>query len=250
MRGIAVLAAVVLSSYGPAVAQGPAPVSGWMGGPEPFVRRDVRTGDAFLVLGTTAGLMLIDRPAQQFLQAHRSKTLDRLASVFRPMGTLVGYGGVTAGVLAAGLVSGDDDVKRAGGRLALGAISTLITDGIVKRLAGRARPDANEGPWDFDPMRRHQVSFVSGHAAEAFALATAISDDLHNTWASIAVYTFAAGTSWSRLNDDRHWSSDVFGGAMLGITTAKVINGRWEVLDITPPRFLLDPEARAAVTPR
>ena len=72
---------------------------------------------------------------------------------------------------------------------------------------------------------------MSGHAAMAFVLATSLADDMHNTWASIGLYTFATGTAWSRLNDNRHWPSDVVGGAVLGFTVSKMMSNRWEVLD-------------------
>ena len=57
---------------------------------------------------------------------------------------------------------------------------------VVKKLVGRARPDVSPSPYDFDPFRNKQVSFVSGHSAMAFVLATSLADDLHNTWSSIA----------------------------------------------------------------
>ena len=56
----------------------------------------------------------------------------------------------------------------------------------------------------------------SGHTTMAFALATALSDDIHRTWASVGLYTMATGVAWSRLNDNRHWLSDVAGGRSRG----------------------------------
>jgi membrane-associated phospholipid phosphatase len=57
----------------------------------------------------------------------------------------------------------------------------------------------------------------------------------------VALYTFASGTAWSRLNDNRHWPSDVVAGAMLGFTVSKMMSNRWEVLGIRPPAFLTEP---------
>jgi membrane-associated phospholipid phosphatase len=116
-----------------------------------------------------------------------------------------------------------------------------VTDKALKKLIGRARPDAKESPWDIDPLANRQVSFPSGHAALAFTLATSLADDLHNTWSSIALYTFATGTAWSRLNDNRHWPSDVIGGAVLGFTVSRMMSNRWEILGIRPPAFLTEP---------
>jgi membrane-associated phospholipid phosphatase len=82
----------------------------------------------------------------------------------------------------------------------------------------------------------------SGHTTIAFALATALSDDIKRTWASAGLYTLATGVGWARLNDNRHWLSDVAAGAALGITSAKLMNGRWRIFNLRPPRVLLGPD--------
>jgi membrane-associated phospholipid phosphatase len=80
----------------------------------------------------------------------------------------------------------------------------------------------------------------------AFALATSLADEIHRTWASVGLYTIATGVGWSRINDNRHWLSDVAAGAVLGFTSAKLVNGRWRIFNLNPPRFLLGP-GQAAV---
>ncbi|MCK9610750.1 MAG: phosphatase PAP2 family protein [Candidatus Cloacimonas sp.] len=42
-------------------------------------------------------------------------------------------------------------------------------------------------------------------------------------WVPPTVYTIAVLTSLSRLNDDQHWTSDVFAGAVIGYVTAKLV---------------------------
>ena len=224
----------------PLAAQGP---SLGIGAPQP---PDHVTGlQVGVALGGIAAVSAIDRPLRRYLQAHRSPALDEVAEQFRRMGTPVAYASAGLGLVGIGLISGDHDVTRAGGRVILSEAVTFAGVELIKKVVGRARPDAGKGPWDIDPFHNKQVSFVSGHTATAFALATTLSDDLHNAWASVGLYTLAAGTAWSRLNDNRHWASDVLGGAMLGITTAKVIDNRWELAGITAPRFLTDPPAPA-----
>jgi membrane-associated phospholipid phosphatase len=85
----------------------------------------------------------------------------------------------------------------------------------------------------------------SGHSAIAFALATTLADDIDRTWATVGLYTLASGVAWSRLNDDQHWLSDVAAGAALGIVSAKVVNGRWRLFHLRPPRILLGPHSAA-----
>lgn len=220
----------------PVAAQGPAVSAGLHDAVPP--RHDVSTLEGLGVSAGIATFFLIDRPARDFLQQHRSKTLDGLAGVFRTMGSAPVYAGIALGITGTGLVAGNDAVKRAGGRLLFSEAMTIVADEIIKKVAGRARPDVSRSPWDFDPLKNKQVSFVSGHSAMAFVLATSLADDLHNTWASIGLYTFATGTAWSRLNDNKHWPSDVVGGAVLGFTVSKMMSNRWEILDFNPPRFV------------
>ena len=73
------------------------------------------------------------------------------------------------------------------------------------------------------------------------ALATALADDIHRPWATVGLYTLATGVGWSRVNDNRHWLSDVAGGALVGITSAKLVNGRWRIFGLRPPSVLLGP---------
>ncbi|MDD3235805.1 MAG: phosphatase PAP2 family protein, partial [Candidatus Cloacimonetes bacterium] len=49
-----------------------------------------------------------------------------------------------------------------------------------------------------------------------------------------AVYTIATLTSPSRLNDNRHWSSDVFVGAVIGYVSAKLVLSDTPRLTISP----------------
>jgi membrane-associated phospholipid phosphatase len=203
-------------------------------------RRDITTKEGLVAVGGVAAVVLLDRPLRHFLQAHRSRELDGLADVMRHLGEPQIYGGVAGGMLLSGLIANDEDVKRAAGRLILAEVVTLLSDQVLKKVVGRARPDASESPFDFDPFHNKQVSFVSGHTAMAFTLATSLADDIEETWATVPLYLFATGTAWSRLNDDRHWPSDVVGGAALGYLVAKMAGDRWEVFGLTTPRFLQD----------
>lgn len=56
-------------------------------------------------------------------------------------------------------------------------------------------------------------------------------------------------TAWSRINDNRHWLSDVVAGAIIGITSSKLMNGKWRVLGVSGPRVLLDRETAGLAFP-
>jgi membrane-associated phospholipid phosphatase len=105
---------------------------------------------------------------------------------------------------------------------------------------GRFRPSDSGDQYVFKPFSSHDA-FPSGHATVAFALAACLADEIHRPWATAFLYAGATGTAWSRLNDDKHWLSDVLAGAAVGITAAKVIKGRWHIFGLRPPRFVVDP---------
>jgi membrane-associated phospholipid phosphatase len=200
----------------------------------------IRWWHGAIVLGGLSALMLLDHPTQRFLQDHRSASGDDLASALRHFGQPEVYGTVTLGLVAGGLLGHNDELTRAGGRLA----ATLFLAGgattVAKYVLGRPRPLESTDADVFNPFSGNDA-MPSGHATVAFALATALSDDIHRTWASIGLYGLAAGVGWSRINDNKHWLSDVAGGALVGITSAKLVNGHWRIFNLRPPQILIGP---------
>jgi membrane-associated phospholipid phosphatase len=84
----------------------------------------------------------------------------------------------------------------------------LLSLGVVyglKYAVGRERPD-----------RSSHDSFPSGHAAQTFASATVLARHLgpHATWPALVAASFVA---LSRVNQNRHFLSDVVFGAGLGV---------------------------------
>lgn len=123
-------------------------------------------------------------------------------------------------------------------------------------LVGRSRPNEGVGAFKFHPFTsltdsagiQTRGSMPSGHTTAAFAIATSLADDIHNVPVQVALYTFAFGTAYSRINDNRHWFSDTVAGALLGITSAKLVNGHWRVFGLKPPGFLLTPTGTPTLT--
>jgi membrane-associated phospholipid phosphatase len=141
-------------------------------------------------------------------------------------------------VLAGGLISHNDKVTHAGLSLLFSAgLSAGAAQGL-KLVIGRERPLDNVSAWDFDPPK-FDAAFPSGHTTAAFAMATSLADDIHRPWATVALYSVATGVAVSRVYQQEHWVSDVVGGAALGIASAKLVNGRWRVFGLRPPKFLV-----------
>jgi membrane-associated phospholipid phosphatase len=197
-----------------------------------------------LAVGGVSALMLLDGSVQHASQDLRGPTGDGMAATLRHMGQPEVYGTITAGLVAAGLVSGNPKVTQAGGRLAATMALTAAMTTAGKFVAGRPRPDGlspiQDGD-DFSPFSGREA-MPSGHTAMAFALATSLSDDIKRPWATVGLYTLAGGVAWSRINDNRHWLSDVAAGALVGITSAKLASGRWKILGLTAPSVLTGPQ--------
>jgi membrane-associated phospholipid phosphatase len=241
-----VLAGLLLA--GPLEAQRPAPVQG--------ARQEVlahahlvRWYEAAAAVGGVGALMLLDEPVQRYAQRHRSNTSNDIAAVFRQEGEAPYYAGISLGVLGLGLVSGKADVRRAGTRLVAAVVLSAAEMEAMKRLVGRSRPNEGIGAFSFHPFTSLKDSagvetrgaMPSGHVTAAFAVATSLADDIKSPVVHVLLYTAAAGTAFSRINDNRHWLSDTAMGAVLGVVTAKAVNGHWRIFGLHPPGFLVTP---------
>lgn len=203
---------------------------------------DIRWWEAAIAVGAIGAVSLADRSVDDWVQDRRSSRSDAIARALRNGGQPEVVFGVPGVILVAGVISGHKDLQRSGGRVLASVITAGLTTGALKALIGRVRPaDAND-QYIFRPFSSHDA-FPSGHATMAFALATSLSQEIHRPWATVLLYAGASGTAWSRLNDQRHWLSDVLAGAAVGMTAANVIEGRWRVFGLGPPHFLVRPHA-------
>ena len=192
----------------------------------------VRLWEAGAVLGGAALVSQLDQPIQRSFQRDRSPFLTDVSSVFRQQGEPWYYVSVSVGVWGAGVIANSHDLRRAGRRLMAAVAVSGLMEQVIKQLAGRARPNEGSGAFTFHPFSslkdslgvQTRGSFPSGHATAAFAVATSLADDIRNPIATVALYAIATGAAWSRVYDNRHWLSDTFFGAALGITTAKVMS--------------------------
>jgi len=197
------------------------------------------------VMGGVALTAALDEPVADHFRDHRSQTGDDVADAWAKVGTL-GVGVATAGVFVGGLISHNNLVAHSALRSLFSAgVAGVATEGI-KFVVGRERPNENSSAWDFDPGHT-DTAFPSGHASVAFAMAASWSDDIHKTWATVGLYGVATGVAVARVYQLEHWVSDVVGGAALGITSAKLVSGRWRIFGLRPPEFLATPTGAGIV---
>jgi membrane-associated phospholipid phosphatase len=81
----------------------------------------------------------------------------------------------------------------------------------LKQAIRRPRPDGTD-----------KLSFPSGHASNAFALATVV--ERHYGWkAGLPMYALASTVAVSRVRGNRHHLSDVLAGATLGYAVGRSV---------------------------
>lgn len=166
-------------------------------------------------------LIASDQPLATVVQEHASSATNQLSKIVTPFGAWAAF--ATSGALvASGLVFHESRLTTMG-REALEAciLAALITD-IAKPVFGRYRPYESGNANRFQPFSGHD-SFPSGHATVAFALASVISARSDGWVIPAASYTLASLVAYSRINDSKHFASDVVAGGLIGATVGRFL---------------------------
>jgi len=108
------------------------------------------------------------------------------------------------------------------------AYSAAITTGF-KNIIGRFRPEADAGAYRFAPFSGNR-SLPSGHTSAAFAIVTPWVLYYPNV-ATYGLFALSAGTAVARIALDKHWPTDVFAGAAIGVLTARWLTRRHQGAD-------------------
>jgi undecaprenyl-diphosphatase len=126
-------------------------------------------------------------------------------------------GGARATILAGLLLAAFGD-RRAGLAALLGNTLSHLVVQVLKRAVARPRPCDAEGRLLALVELPDPFSFPSGHAAAAFAVATAVA--VTEPLTAPFVLALAATVAWTRVALRVHHRSDVVAGATLGIAGA------------------------------
>ena len=136
---------------------------------------------------------------------------------------------LTLGLFAAGRFAHDGTFRA----FSYDATQAIIVNGvyteIFKKAVGRTRPDGS-----------NNMSFPSGHASSAFALATVAQK--HYGWkVGVPSYLAASAIGFSRIERNKHYLSDVLAGATLGVIAGRTVVrtngepvGRQRTFSLTP----------------
>ncbi len=180
---------------------------------------------ASLVTGAAAGLFTQDDKIKTWVQKNKTGSTSHLADGTSKMYTY-SFPAI-AGLGVYGYLAADQKATTA---FLLGTESAIITAVFVqslKRSTGRHRPYTGDShdTWSGPTLSGHNdhLSFPSGDASTAFAMASVVASEYDNMIVPPLVYTVSVLVALERVYNNAHWSSDVFLGSAIGYFTGKAI---------------------------
>jgi membrane-associated phospholipid phosphatase len=177
--------------------------------------------------GITGALFPLDNTVRDFVHDdNRSASLDDGLNTVRTItGAGAYYFAASGAIFGSGLIVQNEKLADSG-FLAFESVAYAgaLEEGI-KFVTGRKRPDSARNQFQFrgPSGRAFNSSFVSGESTVAFAFASSVSEVWQNPWVTWPLYMFAGAVGAQRITDNKHWLSDVVGGAFLGHAVGKTI---------------------------
>jgi membrane-associated phospholipid phosphatase len=165
-------------------------------------------------------------------RALEGSTLDIPLDIGNEFGNGYLVGGSTLGIMLAGSLAGNERVREYGTDLFRSFVYSAAVTGCLKHAVDRERPSGSS------------LSFPSGHTSSAFSTVPATWH--HTGWkGGVPVTLLATLTAMGRMEENRHYLSDVIAGAAIGyVMGSAVISQRsknnWRPqVTITPERVSL-----------
>jgi hypothetical protein len=177
----------------------------------------LEAAEAVAAVGATSAF---DRTVRANVQAHRTSGEDKFMRQWQEFGNYYAFGALAA-FDAWGELGGD---VRAKNTAMDGIAASIIAGGLItpalKIVVGRERPSTTSAAFRFKPFSNNS-SFPSGHATEAFAVATAIAENYPAWWVQVLAYGTAGLVAYARIEQNAHFASDVVAGSLVGWSVAR-----------------------------
>ncbi|MGE0442748.1 MAG: phosphatase PAP2 family protein [Gemmatimonadales bacterium] len=192
----------------------------------------IRPAEAVAAAGLVAGSVLIDGWLRDEAQAQRSTATNDLASFGNHFGDLRWVGPPLVAGWVAGRLTGHPRLAEATAKAFGAAVVAGAATGALKVVIGRVRPRDTTAALAFRPFTKN-TSFPSGHTTVAVAIASSLAHSTPDGWSDVLFYGLAGLTGFARINDNKHWLSDVAGGAVVGYLAGRQLTagpGRAQVI--------------------
>lgn len=174
-----------------------------------------------ITAGLTAPSFLLDDEFKQYFADHPHETFGKIGA---NLGGGLAVAGLTVGVFSAGRIAQGDRFRSASYDLSQAVLVNGVYTTILKFAVQRERPDKSD----------HR-SFPSGHASNAFAMASTFAK--HYKKLSIPLYGFATYVAVSRMAASKHYFSDIVAGSGLGLVIGtSVVRRNDRPPDVKPPK--------------
>lgn len=177
--------------------------------------RDTTLG---LYLGAGALLLATDRQTGSWYDSdlgEKNRVVDKPFRLLSDLGSGESLGAITLGLATLG--KGRD---RDAGRLAIAALvneTAAIT--LLKFAVGKERPDQSDGAIRYHGPSTRYSSFPSGHTAASVAVAHVLARERpRQKW---LWYGLAAAVGYARGGAGKHFTSDIYFGAGVGLVSAE-----------------------------
>ena len=139
-----------------------------------------------------------------------SASIEGLADLGNLYGSGWFVGGASAGAVVAGELGDKEGLARLGVDLGRSFVYSAAATSVIKLAVNRTRPSG--GPY----------SFPSGHTTTAFSTVPVVW--YHAGWvAGLGAGTLACITAMGRMEDNRHYASDVIFGAAVGLVFGRAV---------------------------
>jgi hypothetical protein len=220
-RGIFIRGIVATLTLGPSMADGAEPAAEGSAPHQGFsqtLRSDthqILSSRTALILAVgaaaSAASMRIEEPTRAASILDRG-SFDAPSDIGNEYGSGVTLAALSGTLIGAGLLAKDQGLKRTGLQMGRSLLYTGIAVTALKVAVHRTRP--NGGPY----------SFPSGHTAAAFAVAPVLNARFGPA-AGIPAFLAATGTALGRMEDSKHYLSDVIFGAAIGTAVGLAVSG-------------------------
>jgi len=167
----------------------------------------------FAIGSVAAALMAINEDSGPLRKSLDDPFIERPLKLGNAYGSGWGVGGLGLVTLAYGHATGDNDAVELGEDLATSFVATSALVAVLKRSIGRTRPNGGK------------YAMPSGHTAGAFSSVPVMW--YHAGWKTgLAFGSLSVLTGLARIEDNKHYLSDVVAGATLGLVVGRLTVAR------------------------